>query len=129
MSPGFRVWQTKPGKPVEITRDLKEGQVWTDSTRKASLQRQGSQLTAAFYESGVVLIATANWYRNEYYINFQIRIPKLDFTGKTRGFLGNLDGNPTNDFTRRASPAMPLADTISEAALLDHLKTCKYYLC
>ena len=130
MSPGFRVWQTKPGIPVEITADLKEGQIWSDSTKKSSLKRNGRQLTAAFFESGVVLIASANPAGNpgEYYINFQIRIPKLAFFTRTRGFLGNLDDDRTNDFYRRGS-TVPLSNAISERDLKDHLLTCEYSEC
>ena len=123
MSPGFRVWQTNPGNPVEITEDLKDGRVWLDSTRKSSLRRFGNQLTAAFFESGVVVIATAHPYQNEYYINFQIRIPTVEFSGRTKGFLGNFDGDKTNDFYRRGSTT-PLSNSISEKQLLGHLLTC-----
>ncbi len=125
MSPGFRVWQTNPGIPVEITEDLKDGEVWLDSTRKSSLRRDGIQLTASFFERGVVVIATAHPHQNEYYINFQIRIPTVEFSGRTKGFLGNLDNNPTNDFYRRGSTT-PLSNSISEKQLLEHLITCMY---
>ena len=126
MSPGFRVWQTKPGMPVEITQDLEEGKTWYDRTRKSTLRKNGRQLTAAFFESGIILIASANPYGQpgEYYINFQIRIPKETYFGKTRGFLGVLDDDRTNDFYRRESTT-PLPNTISERDLLDHLLTCK----
>ena len=129
MSPGFRVWQTKPGIPVEITDDLEEGDIWVDSTRKSSLRKDGRELTAAFFESGIVLIASANPRGNpgEYYINFQIRIPKLTYFERTRGFLGILDDDGTNDFYRRGSTT-PLPNTISERDLKDHLLTCKYWM-
>ncbi len=123
MSPGFRVWQTNPGIPVEITEDLKDGEVWLDSTRKSSLRRDGNQLTAAFFESGVVVIATAYPYRNEYHINFDLRAPTVEFFGKTRGLFGNLDNDPTNDFYRRGSTT-PLPNSISEGELGSHLLTC-----
>jgi hypothetical protein len=127
MSPGFRVWQTKPGIPVEITADLIEGEPWHDSTRKSSLTRKGRQLTAAFFESGIIIIASANPFGRpgEYYINFQIRIPKEPYFGKTRGFLGNLDNNRVNEFHRRGSSTI-LPDTISERDLKGHLETCEH---
>lgn len=127
MSPGFRVWQTKPGTPVEITEDLEEGKIWLDSTRKSTLRRDGQQLTAAFFESGIILIASAYPAGDpgEYYINFQIRIPKQTYFGKTRGLLGTLDDDGTNDFYRRRSTT-PLSNTISESDLLQHLLTCKH---
>lgn len=123
-SPGFRVWQTKPGTAVEITQDLTEGQIWLDSTKKSSLRRNGNRLTASFFESGVVLIATAHPHGEEYYINFQIRVPQLEFAERTRGFLGNLDDDQTNDLYRRGS-TNPLPNTISERDLKDQLLTCK----
>ena len=113
--------------PVEITNDLKEGELWFDNSRRASLKRasvfRGDELTAAFFESGVVLIATAYRRGNEFFINFQIRIP-LSFSGRTRGFLGNLDGNSTNDLFRRGSAAL-LSSTIPQRNLLNPLLTCK----
>lgn len=118
------MWQTEPGTAVEITQDLAEGQVWFDSTKNSSLRRNGNQLTAAFFESGVVVIANVYPHGNEYYINFQIRVPQLAFSGRTRGLLGNLDGDPTNDFYRRGSTT-PLSNTLSERSLMDHLLTCK----
>ena len=123
MSPGFRVWQTNPGVPVEITDDLKDGEVWFDSTRKSSLRRDGIQLTAAFFDSGVVVIAAAYPRQDEYFINFDIQIPTVKFFVKTRGLFGNLDNDPTNDFYRRGSTT-PLPNSISEGELGSHLLTC-----
>ena len=118
------MWQTKPGPAaVEITDQLIEGQVWFDATRKSSLKRNGRRLTATFFESGVVLIATANPRGSEYYINFRMRVPP-SFSGRTRGFMGNFDGNSRNDFYRRGS-TIPLPNFISERALLEDFKTCK----
>ena len=127
MSPGFRVWQTKPGTPVEITQDLEEGKVWFDETKKSSLKRNGQELTAAFFESGVILMATAYpWVLpGEYYINFQIRIPKLMFFGRTRGLLGNLDDDDTNDLHRKGSTVL-LPGNLDRDVLTEHLKTCEY---
>ena len=129
MSPGFRVWQTKPVEtPIEITDYLEDGQIWFDPTQKSSLKRDGHQLTVAFFESGIILIASINPISgnpDEYYINFQIKIPKSTFLGRTRGLLGNLDGIGTNDFYRRGSTT-PLSNTLSDAVLTEHLVTCKY---
>ena len=121
------MWQTKPGPvSVEITQDLIDDQVWLDSTQMASLKRNGNQLTAAFFETGIVLIARRSLARQEYYLNFEIYIPEDEFSEKTRGFLGNLDGDPTNDLYRRVSPTTftPLPDTLSDAELYSHLLTC-----
>ncbi len=118
------MWQTNPGILVEITRDLKDGEVWFDSTRKSSLRRDGNQLTAAFFDSGVVVIAEAYPRQDEYYINFDIRIPTVKFFGKTRGFFGNLDNDPTNEFYRRGSTTL-IDNSIPDRELLEHLLTCK----
>ena len=118
------MWQTKPWPiSVEITQDLIDDQVWLDSTQMASLKRNGNQLTAAFFETGIVLIARRSLARQEYYVNFEIYIPEDEFSEKTRGFLGNLDGDPTNELYRRVSPT-PLPDTLNDAELYPHLLTC-----
>jgi hypothetical protein len=123
MSPGFRVWQTKPTQ-FEITQDLSEDEVWLDAEKKSSLTKTGNQLTAAFFESGVVLNARVNHYRNQYYINFRLLIPKLEFSRRTRGLLGTLDDDRTNDLYRRNADN-PLPNTISEREIFEHFKTCK----
>ncbi len=125
MSPGFRVWQTNPGTPVEITRVLEDGEVWHDRTIKSSLRKDDNTLTAAFFDSGVVVIATVHPHRRQYYINYQIKIPTVKFSGRTKGFVGNLDGDSTNDFYRRESTT-PLSNSLRDRQLLEHLKTCKY---
>ena len=125
MSPGFRVWQTNPGNPVEVTEDLKDGEVWLDSTRISSLRKDENRLTAAFFDSGVVVIATVHPHQNQYYIDFRIQISSVKFSGRTKGFVGNLDGDSTNEFYRRGSTT-PLSNSIGDRQLLEHLKTCKY---
>ena len=112
--------------PVEITQDLTEGQVWLDSTRKSSLRRNGNKLTAAFFETGIVLVIRRQRFEQNYFLNFEIYIPKDEFSMKTRGLLGNLDRDPTNDLKRRNSQT-PLPNELNDRQLYDHLLTCKNY--
>ena len=88
--------------------------------------RNNNELTAVFIQSRIALTARVNIIRNEYYINFQIQVPK-SFSERTRGFLGNLDGNPTNDFVRRGE-SNPLSNNIQERDLLRVFETCEYCL-
>ena len=124
IAPGFRVFQTNPGPSTEITAQLQDGLPWEDATGNAVLTRNGNSLTAAFYESGVVLIGFVfPVATGEYYMNFQVRVPH-SYRGSTRGLLGNFDGNPSNEFYRKGETT-PLPDGISERELYPHLLTCK----
>ena len=125
MVPGFRVFQTKPGPPQEITELLVNGQPWYDEEGRAVLIRSGNQLTASFFDSGIALIAHVYPFGGEYYMNFQLQVP-LSYSGRTQGMLGNLDGDPTNDFYRRGE-TIPLPNSISERDLLEEFKTCELY--
>ena len=123
MAPGFRVFQTKPEPATEITGQLQNGQPWEDATGDAVLTRSGNSLTVAFYKSGITISGNVNPRGSEYQMNFQVRVPQ-SFSGRTRGLLGNLDGNPTNDFYRKGQ-TNPLPNGISERDLYFHLITCK----
>lgn len=118
------MFQTKPEPAQEITEELQNGRPWYDPTREAVLLRDNDKLRAVFIESGIALNARVRHIRNEYYINFQMQVPK-SFTSRTRGFLGNLDGDPTNDFIRRGETT-PLPNNIRERDLLNEFQTCKY---
>lgn len=127
MPPGFRVFQTKPAPAIEITEHIKaNGEVWYDSTQQAALFRQGNELTAIFFQSGIVIVAQVNPIGNEYYMNFRIQVPQR-YSGNLQGMLGNFDGDSTNDFYRRGESS-PLPNTISERELFDEFKTCKLVL-
>ena len=127
LAPGFRVFQTKPEPAQEITEQLVNGGLlWYDVTKQVALSRSGNQLTATFLKSGIALVAQVNsfyYFGNEYYMNFRIQVP-LSYSGRVKGMLGNLDGDPTNDFYRRGE-SNPLPNYISERALLDEFRTCE----
>ena len=111
---------------MEITNELADGQLWFDETLEAVLLRRGNQLTAAFFESGVVVRARVNQYRSEYYMNFIVQVPRSRFHNRTYGFLGNLDGDQTNEFYRRGE-ADPISDAhLSDRDLFPIMSTCKY---
>lgn len=108
---------------MEITGQLANGQPWEDATGEVVLTRSGNSLTAAYYKSGITLSGQVNPRHNEYQMNFQVQVP-LTFSGRTRGFLGNLDGNPGNDFYAKGQ-TNPLPSGISERDLYFQLLTCK----
>lgn len=128
MTPGFRVFQTRRSgfepEQVEITNQLQSGQLWYDPTGGAVLVRNNNKLMVVFIRSRIALTARVNMIHNEYYINFQIQVPK-SFSERTQGFLGNLDGNPTNDFVRRGE-SNPLSNNIRERDLLREFETCEF---
>ena len=123
MDPGFRVFQTKPAPVTEITDLVTESSSpWYHSSREVVLSRNGNELTATFFQSGIAVIANVNPYGSEYYMNFRVHVP-LSYSGKTRGMLGNLDDDQTNDFYRRGE-TQQLPNSISERDLFDEFKSC-----
>ena len=117
--------QTRPAPVVDITTELVEGQLWYDETLEAVLVKDGQQLTAAFFESGIVFQATVNQYRSEYYMNFIVQVPKSRFQRRTRGFLGNLDNNRTNEFYRRGESTPVTDHYLRDRQLYQTLNTCE----
>lgn len=124
-APGFRVFQTRPGPAVEITNELVDRQLWFDATSEAVLIRNGNELTAAFFESGVVFKARIYYYRREYYMNFIVQVPRSRFQNRTQGFLGNLDRDQTNEFYRRGEANSSSDSQLSDRELFAILNTCK----
>ena len=123
MNSGFSVFKTKPGPPINITEQLQNRKPWFEPTAQIMLMREYNQLTASFYKWGIVLIArTRSAQDGDSYIDFEMRVPK-SFAGKTRGFLGNLDDNYSNDLHRRGD-TIPLS-SFSDHDILEPLKTCK----
>ena len=123
---GFRVLQTRPGPVTDITSNLVDGETWIDETFEALFIKQGRQLTAAFFESGIVFRATVNQYRSEYYMNFNVQVPRSTFQGQTQGFLGNFDGNRTNEFYRKGETTPILDQGLRDRQLFSTLNTCKW---
>lgn len=125
MAPGFRVFQTKPGPGTEITTQLQDGQPWEDATGEAELTRDGDSLNVTFYKSGLILSGQIMSIGLGYYMDYTMQVPN-SFSGRTRGLLGNMDGNPANDFYRKGETT-PLPDAISERDLFSDLLTCKEF--
>ena len=122
------MFQTKPGPAQEITEQIVNGLPWYDTTKQVALSRKGNELTATFFKSGIAVIAQVYpiyYFGNEYYMNFRIQVP-LSYSGRTRGMLGNLDSDSSNDFYRRGE-SNPLSNDISERALLNEFITCEYH--
>lgn len=134
---GFRVFQTNSDVDVELTEHIETGEPWFDETGRVMLIKDGDNchtsyndafnpLTAAFYDSGIVLLACVYKRGSEHYINFRIHIPQ-SYSGRTRGFFGNFDGNRNNEFYVRGQ-TMPLQDNFryGNLDLFNHLQSCKY---
>ena len=119
-TPNFKVYQTVPTySQHEITTELVNGVPRYDEQTKSVLIRNGNKLTAAFYESGIVLDATV--YGPS--ISWTIRVPRT-FEGRTEGLLGIFDGNPNNDFIRRDGVQLP--GSTSQRDLYNHyVVSCK----
>ena len=100
-TPGFRVFQTAPtDSRREITGELAQGVPRYDDLTLSMLMRQGNILKAAFYESGVALTAYLRISGSRHWINWNVQVPHT-YDNQTQGLLGNLDGDPNNDFRLR----------------------------
>ena len=122
MDSGFSIFQTKPGPSIDITDQLENGEPWFSATEEVMLLRESNQLTVSFYKYGIFLIVRRLSTGGEYYINFDIQVPKT-FARKTRGFLGNLDDNYNNDLHKRGDTT-PLP-SFADHHILEPLETCK----
>lgn len=107
------------------TKELYVGKPWFNYTEEVMLLREQKKLTAAFFKSGIVLSARIVPIWNDSLISFEIKVPRT-FSGKTRGLLGNLDGNITNDLHRRGQPIPTIPHPwTNDRDLLEPLMTCK----
>ena len=114
----FKVYDTSNDQSVDITSELEIGQPWPrngvpDNVVITRLDQR--QIEVLFFESGIRL--TISMYTS--YMNFHAFVPDT-FKLKTEGFLGDLDGNPNNEF----------GTITNERQIYDHLETkCKldYY--
>ena len=120
----FRVYQTAPAQSRrEITAELVNGAPRYDENTQSVLIRNGNSLTAAFYESGIVLIANVSPWGPAWYMNWNIKVP-FTFERRTEGLLGLLDGNRDNDFIRRDGFQLP--GNIDQRNLYNHyVNSCK----
>ena len=120
----FRVWQTsgaQAGMP-EITLP-NDGTPWFDPCGKAALYRKGSTLYAVLKAREGDISLTAIW--RGAFLNFDIWLPK-EFARKTRGILGDFDGNPCNDFIDRSGLRIQHCNPNSiERTIFNHMLSCE----
>lgn len=110
---------------MNVTNKLHYGKPWFNSTEEVMLLKEDKKLTAAFFKSGIVLSAKIiHILGDDSLISFEIKVPRT-FSGKTRGLLGNLDGNMTNDLHRRGQPMTTFPPSTNDRDLLEPLLTCK----
>lgn len=137
MSPGFKIFQTKPQANVgEIvlqngqSRQFKMSNPWPEVV----IIRRNNKLYVAFYETGITLIITVyeRPHLQDYNVNFDVRVPRI-FQQKTRGFLGNFDADTTNEFyTRSRSGTIytlqpeTVNNRLSDSQIFNILQSCKF---
>ena len=129
MDQGFNLFKTKPWPPVNITDSIQDGKLWFNRTEEVILLRNRNKLIVSFYKIGIVLSADTTPLWDNYFMNFEIKVPRT-FSGNIRGFLGNMDGNITNDIHIRGQPNRtfpPYGDRDRELFMpLMTCKLCKY---
>ncbi len=94
--------------------------------------KKNNVLYVSHYKSGVNFMATVNRYGGGYYINYEMKIPNIHRL-KTRGFMGNLDGNKENEFFRRVyadsgNNLLSIPNSYSNQQLSTPLHSCKAVL-
>ena len=124
---GFRVWQTKgaqAGKP-EITNQLRpDGSFWYEPCGTAVLYRNGNTLVACFRAAKGTICCKQTWRGRS--INVDVWVPRV-YATRTRGILGNFDGDPCNDYIDRSENRLPdiCNPHSSERDIYDRMKSCK----
>ena len=133
MSPGYKIFQTKPRDLVsEITLHNGESYVIDSSSMNSPwpevlLTRMNNQLHVAFYDTGIVLIVKTYERPTEYNVDFEVRVPQ-NFRQKTRGFLGNFDSDPSNEFYMRSGTMLFVQpDQLSNTQIINVCRSCKSY--
>ena len=128
---GFRVQQSEEtGFPLDIMQ-INVNSPYLDRSKKAVLWADSNELIAVFKVRQNEISLKARWIENANgdHINFNVWVPE-EYMGKTRGLLGNYDGNHCNDFMNRANEVLMLdcnhpngqAQSISS-----HMNSCKLY--
>ena len=129
MSPGFKIFQTKP-QVSEIT--LENGQCFSRPSAnhpwpEVLLTRMNNRLCVAFYDTGITLVIRVYQRPDEYNVDFEVRVPQI-FQNKTRGFLGNFDSEPSNEFYNRSGMILvPQPDQLSDIQIINIFESCKSY--
>lgn len=136
MPPGFRVFQTQPqGNAREISlqndQTILFNTIMSNPWPEVNLTRRNNRLLVAFYETGITLNISVHERQYEYNINFEVKVPQI-FQQNTRGFLGNLDDNSTNEFYIRSETNLipqpeNIINRLSEAQLFDIFQSCKFH--
>ena len=101
---GFKVYQTHTTQSVNITDQLLViGEPYYDPNGNVELRKiYTNVLLVLFYESGIALQLLFLEGHGSQWINFDVRVPPT-YNNRTQGFLGNLDGDWTNEFHTRES--------------------------
>ncbi len=104
-----------------MPNELFEGQIL--------FSKRDNVLYVSHFKSGVNFMATVNRYRDDYYINYELKIPNI-YRLKTRGLMGNLDGNNGNEFFQRVyadsgNNLIPIPNSYSNQLRSSLLRTCK----
>ena len=84
-----------------------DGQPYYDPNGNVELRRTDynyayQKLLVLFYESGIALDLTFREWADAQWINFEVSVPPT-YKNRTQGFLGNFDGDYTNEFHTRDS--------------------------
>ena len=102
---------------MDITNELEIGQPWHSADGNAELTRlDGVNLLVSYFESGIAL--TVTMYGS--YLNFRAFVPDT-YKDRTQGFLGNLDGNPNNEFHTREN-TNPIPNINTDQQIFPHLE-------
>ena len=108
----FRLYQTHPILR-EITGEL---QNWVPNELfkgQIIFTRHNNILYVSHFKSGVNFWAAVNNIGGTYYMDYEVKVPKI-YKLKTRGLMGNLDGNSGNDFFQRIYAVPNIRESVDD---------------
>lgn len=119
--------QTTPTSPIDITDRLENEKPYYGSNPRLAtslvLRRYGSVLIFYFFETGIGLLIYPRLASYGNWINWQLFVPKK-FENQTRGLMGLLDGDPTNDF--RLRDGIQLTGTAESDIYESYRESCEF---
>ena len=106
-----------------------DGESFYDPNGNVELRRTNyyygyQRLLVLFYETGIALELIFRASGDSQWINFAVRVPPA-YNNRTQGFLGNFDGDYTNEFHTRESltPVTFDTDESTERQIFSHLNS------
>ena len=127
----FSVYQTSPAglnpRDIDITDKLINNRPWYDAGAEAILLKTGSKLTAAFFNSGIIIVATVRQsFRGDgtFFVDAILKVPR-NAGLQVAGLFGDLDGDASNDLRKRDGTILTVGSRSDELRRI-YQTECKF---